>query len=247
MSVKEIKSFAESINRGPFKQLKRHGGHCPSAVIIEKAPAGTDIYDYAVRQAYLDMCRTVRGAGAPPKNKRVQEALEMASRSLRDYFGGKPKIKSEAFDSWMQSVLLNVGMPAKFTVGQSQKIINMAFKYLYCCDDYRSDKKDYFVNCHMPLDDYTLTWYKNECSPDWRKEAWSVIDDVLAYYDIQSAIREKLNGQNVLVAEFSIWSQEKRTRELIELKTAAQRILDSGNCDSQLRYLLESFSENLAV
>lgn len=36
------------------------------------------------------------------------------------------------------------------------------FKCLYCLEDFREDHRSHFTCCHMPLDGYTLAWYKRE-------------------------------------------------------------------------------------
>lgn len=248
MCIEEIKVFASSIKKGPFKSLNEPGGHCRSEEIASRNEGDyVDIFECAVRQAYLDMCRTVKGAGTPPKQECVQEALGEASRCLRNYFAEK-ELDLGAFDKWMEDSLGKVseaGKDAQITVGQSQKIINMALKYLYCCDDYRCDRSGYFTHCHMPLDDYTLTWYKHDCDPDWPKIPWSKIDDVDTYLAIQKNIREKLANKNVLVSEFEIWAGEKHARELAELKSAVEKIKDSDQCDLELREALSRFSEKL--
>ena len=113
------------------------------------------------------------------------------------------------------------------TYGQAQKVINMAFKYLYCLDT-KKDYKDIFEKCHMPLDSYTLEWYKRHIYPiDKTKnfkitsnDKWSNMDpqkyqaitnDIklhLQYTSITiNGVKEDL-PQTPLETEFIIWQEE---------------------------------------
>ena len=46
--------------------------------------------------------------------------------------------------------------------GLLQKVTSMTLKYLYCFGDV---EKDYLKDCYMPLDRYTISWYK-KCNID---------------------------------------------------------------------------------
>lgn len=49
--------------------------------------------------------------------------------------------------------------------GQAQKIVNMAFKYMYCVWYGKKEYKEYLEKCevcHMPLDSFSLEWI-NRC------------------------------------------------------------------------------------
>lgn len=47
----------------------------------------------------------------------------------------------------------------KVEYGKAQKIVNMTMKGLYCLKD--ADQKDrHFEHCHIPLDSFTLEWFK---------------------------------------------------------------------------------------
>jgi hypothetical protein len=50
----------------------------------------------------------------------------------------------------------------------AQKIVNMAFKYLYCFDDANIYYKK-FADCHMPLDRFTLKWFYSKVVPWYRR------------------------------------------------------------------------------
>ena len=208
-----IKEFFPTIKRGPFKCLRNYEGQVASEYIATQKNSKGDIYDCAVYEAWLDMCRTVPGAGKE-KKRQCEKARETAASELRRYFSGKPKATAEAFEGWIGSALSNVSAPTDLTIGQAQKILNMAFKYLYCCEDIRSKYEKHFTYCHMPLDSFTLNWYKKNCAAvKYDGTVWSKITDVSMYFNIQKEIREKLGGKDVLLQEFSIWQKEKEAAE----------------------------------
>lgn len=240
-----IKEFIMEIKRGPFKCLRDYEGEAASEYIAAQNADVGDIYDCAVYQAWLDMCRTVSATGKTDKNL-YEEARKDAADSLRQYFIGKPKTKADAFDNWFRSACFEIGAPAKLTVGQEQKILNMTFKYLYCCKDIRNKYEKHFTCCHMPLDSYTLNWYKDECnSRGYHGEAWSLLNDVSLYSSIQQHIRETLVGRNVLVEEFSIWQREKVEAEKKALKSSVKKIMDFEGCSKELKDELTKFVDSL--
>lgn len=115
----------------------------------------------------------------------------------------------------------------KVTYGQAQKVINMAFKYLYCLDR-ENDYRDIFDKCHMPLDSYTLEWYKRRIYPidkskDFKitsDDKWSTLTEE-KYRKISKDISLHLKEAKIIIngsaqdlpptpleAEFIIWPEE---------------------------------------
>ena len=174
---KVIEGFILGIKKGPFKFLKGYKGDAASENIAKQNEIIGDIYDCAVYQAWLDMNRTVDGAGKAKKAS-CEAARKAAAEMLREYFDHEPKATREDFDEWFFNSWPVVCKPAGLTLGQAQKILNMAFKYLFCCEDIRSKKQNHFTFCHMPLDSFTLNWYKNHCAAaQYSGEKWSQIND----------------------------------------------------------------------
>ena len=117
--------------------------------------------------------------------------------------------------------------------GQAQKVVNMALKYLFCCED---ADLDIFQYCHMPLDGLILNWCKKEfkISVNSDKDAWSKLTEE-KYTDITKAIFDKLKNGDVkysigendesnlsaipLEAELVIWREEARKKTTKELLT----------------------------
>ena len=126
----------------------------------------------AVRLAYLDAKRTMSGI----KETDRDNALRDIETALWKFFIEKPVQKSAPdFDKehdklckiWCESIKnKEIG-----TYGKAQKIVNMSFKYLFCCKD-ADDYKEYFKFCHMPLDSFTLEWFKREYSSDASNIEW---------------------------------------------------------------------------
>lgn len=117
--------------------------------------------------------------------------------------------------------------------GCAFKFASMLFKYLYCFDSVRDRFGDQFKECYLPLDKYTLNWYKRIGKETFVEQihsynsVWSRFDEDL-YKNIQDDIQSILdNGycvykdENVrcypktrLDLEFLIWEQEKRIDSL---------------------------------
>ena len=89
--------------------------------------------------------------------------------------------------------------------GQAQKVVNMALKYLYCCDNIDEQTRIKFDPCHMPLDQYTLAWYFLQGRNLFLE--WSYLNQK-QYETISIDIRTIL-GNDVLRAELVIWEGMK--------------------------------------
>lgn len=150
---------------------------------------GKKTKESAIEKAYSDMSR--RAAGHKPEMK--EKCVEWLSYKV--FNTELPDITSEeAFDEWHKKTCEELKSKCEMfgTIGRSQKVINMAFKYLSCVDDTYDHVLPY---CHMTLDSYTLNWYKTIISEKEKKnlKEWSKIDDYEnEYYSIQKKIREHL-------------------------------------------------------
>ena len=116
----------------------------------------------AVNNAYNDAKRTMNGISKV--DSELKKAKENVIELLKLYFTGAVPENTKDFDkkhnemckAWQKEFSL----PALKTYGKAQKIVNMSFKYLYCCEE--DSKNDYFKYCHMPLDSIILEWFKRE-------------------------------------------------------------------------------------
>lgn len=255
-----IAKFIGKIQRGPFYiESEKDKSELKSGDFLEASKNKkykNNIYALAVHQAYLDMNRTNRTVpDGWPEEKRMN-----LIEKLGVYFSKKPAPKESGdFDAKhreMMSVLDREG----FSVGQAQKIINMAFKYLYCCEDLRDAKGGFFDFCHMPLDSFTLNWVKeifeekngksipkqlgfnkgsgSEIKP-WSEIKWSAISNENGYFELEESIRKYIKNcesdVTVLQAEFYIWETEKNRASAKEARKLLKDLgLSNLNLDKQL-------------
>lgn len=190
-----------------------------------------DILTYAVNKAYIDMQpRTIKGHEII---KTAKLRNDLADRFCKYFKDPAPSTESD-FDKIHSDFcdFFLTGLNAIFTstpqqFGKAQKVINMAFKYLYCFDNATS-YPDHFKHCHMPIDSYTLNWcfdnglYKKSDIPNWstlKKSDYDILRD---------KIRKKLYPQSPLIEEFVIWPDEKaKANEINFIKTIMDYIADN--------------------
>ncbi|MBS6461421.1 MAG: hypothetical protein KH349_05660 [Clostridium sp.] len=197
--------------------------------ISVKKPA--DILEYAVNKAYIDMQpRTIKGHEII---KTAKLRNDLADRFFKYFNDPAPstesdfdKIHSDFCDFFLTGLnKIFASTPQAF--GKAQKVINMAFKYLYCFDDAIS-YLPHFTYCHMPIDSYTLNWcFDNKLYKKSKIRNWSTLKK--PDYDILcDKIRKKLAPQSPLIEEFVIWPEEKaKANEINFIKTIMDYIADN--------------------
>lgn len=194
-----------------------------------------EVYTAAVHLGYLDMCRTCHGIGAKVSDAQRKASFKTLGEEIKGLLSDSSIDSQEAFDA-KHKVLCNkymdllkkYGYAIKY--GQAQKVVNMALKYLFCCED---ADLDIFQYCHMPLDGLILNWCKKEfkISVNSDKDAWSKLTEE-KYTEITNAIFKKLKSRDVeysiggkntilpkipLAAELVIWPEEARKKTTKEL------------------------------
>ncbi len=198
VAIEEFKKDIENRNSNSLKELKS----VKNKVSIQAA----------VDLAYNDAKRTMTGIGNFGHNKTT--ALNAIAAKLLDYFE-EPAPNFDSFEE-KHKELCNIWCTEfrgseRGTYGKAQKIINMAFKYLRCCCD-AGKYPDHFKFCHMPLDSFTLTWYKRK-TDDKKNYTWSKIHPE-EYREIQKTIRNYLqkseNNLSPLELEFIVWPEIKK-------------------------------------
>ena len=195
------------------------------------------VYTAAVKLGYLDMCRTCHGIGAKVSADQREESFEKLGGEIKGLLSDSSIDSQEAFDAkhkelchYYMKLLSEYQYEIKY--GQAQKVVNMAFKYLFCCED--ASSKPAFKYCHMPLDGLILNWCKKEfkISVNSDKDACSKLTEE-KYTDITEAIFDKLKNGDVkysigendesnlsaipLEAEIVIWREEARKKTTKEL------------------------------
>ncbi len=208
-SAKAIKTAKDSFIRkvpgdgkkGPFYNCTQ-----PWEFIVDDE----ELFRNAVWQGYLDASRTFSGIKGK-KTDRNCGAFKKLADAIRSYFE-----KNDDFNhkKWCEDFISDMkefyDYDARY--GQAQKVVNMAFKYLYCCEG-AEKYKDKFDKCHMPLDQYTLAWLFSEGEPYYQEWSWFDYD---TYKEVNDRIREILKT-DILDKELVIWESYKG--RIVNLKT----------------------------
>lgn len=124
----------------------------------------TETIRSAVELAYNDAKRTMKGIGSQTKSR--EAALSDITNGLQAFFAAAAPQSADEFDKKHKALcaLWLKHFPGSHiaTYGKAQKIVNMSFKYLCCCED-AAAYAEHFRYCHVPLDTYTLKWFCREC------------------------------------------------------------------------------------
>ena len=199
-----------------------------------------EVYTAAVHLGYLDMCRTCHGIGAKVSDAQRKASFKTLGEEINGLLSYSSIDSQEAFDAKHKvlckkymDLLKKYGYAIKY--GQAQKVVNMAFKYLFCCEG--ASSKPAFKYCHMPLDGLIMNWCKDWCKKEYGisvnsdKDAWSKLTEE-KYTEITNAIFKKLKSRDVeysiggkntilpkipLAAELVIWPEEARKKTTKEL------------------------------
>lgn len=212
------------------------------------------VFPAAVKLGYLDMCRTCSGIGKKISDEQRKDIFDKIGTEIKARIEEADSIANQKdFDELHEKLCQFCTEQFKkydysITYGQAQKIINMAFKYLYCCE---GATEGIFTYCHMPLDSFILKWC-SECDlPEkCNEDAWSKLEKD-KYVKIQQEIRAYLNQGNtykvggnevdlpktVLDAEFIIWPEEVRRTSLKELENLLKKLGED-------KYFVENISED---
>ena len=126
-----------------------------------------EVYIKAIYLGYLDACRTFNGQS---KVKKDHKEIKVLAEEIKKYIDEDGS--GFFFDDYCKKLTDKYNM----TFGQAQKIVNMAFKYLYCLAE--DSIKDKFNCCHMPLDGIMLEWISENCEDVERSKIgkWSKLE-----------------------------------------------------------------------
>lgn len=178
----EVKKFRKTITKDPCQKYFLSQG------AVEHKWDDEDVYIDALYQGYLDACRTIswnskaneKGKklleekkewddkkGKSTKENPMRKPLKTVAGELQKYFTEEENKEpfNKKHSEWCEKLIKDYSsyLDEELTYGQAQKIINMAFKYLYCIFDAKEkleEKKERFKYCHMPLDKFSLEWVK---------------------------------------------------------------------------------------
>ena len=148
--------------------------------------------------------------------------IDLANQFV-DYFKAPAPATQAKFDKWHEETCKwfidefnnRVMRPSGYKgieYGKAQKIVNIAFKYLYLFCDIEPGNPGHFTFCHFAIDNYTLKWYNGLPGyPKCSARNWSdmIYDE---YIEIQKNIRayisKNIPDKTPFEAEFEIWSEE---------------------------------------
>ena len=126
-----------------------------------------EIIKQSVALSYRDIQRALHGIGVFQTEK--TNAIIWLEQELKSYFNAPP-LNEMKFNEWHKfscDKIISFFCDYKrrnelgFTYGCAQKLINLAFKYVYCFDLIQSQYNkyaEYFRFCHITLDNAILRW-----------------------------------------------------------------------------------------
>lgn len=225
-SDEKRKEFSGSIRTGKNKRK----------AILENGMSLEEAFSYA----YLDVCRTLRGikcVGDPIEVRKqcISKILTFCENDLNDLSHVQCEKDFDFAHKKISEIIREFYSENNydgFTVGKTQKWINMAFKYA-CIYDKKDAKmlSRIFNYCHVPIDRYIANPIVNELGVALPKYdgfkmpihvafdaskcnySWSKIDNYDDYLACQNSIREALRRDNpptnALEWEFTYWMSEK--------------------------------------
>lgn len=192
------------------------------------------VYKDALYQGYLDACRTIHwstkaredGDGLLKRKKvwdkkrpnteenPMRKPLTTVAQELCNYFNGDEKF-DDKYSDWCEALIDSYKkyLSDGITYGQAQKIINMAFKYLYCICDRCGGGEKYkkkFDKCHMPLDSFSLEWFKRKFKEDDFSNAESYPEN---YKKLPENLFTKGEKKKLKAESIGSWSSMQKTWE----------------------------------
>ena len=163
-----------------------------------------------VARAYRDFNRTLRGLVELPEHDVLRDK---ASRMVRRFVAGlaNRRVDQSQFDQLHMVACVDLcltysaGGFDKFCVGQAQKWLNMAVKYVFVFgEDRLPGYAGVFEMAHVPIDNIILD---KLCANGLRRPAtpWSKMADYAEYMHIQHSVRSAFPGMAPLAVEFALW------------------------------------------
>ena len=179
---------------------------------------------HAIEKAYIAMSPRTLGRGKVKGAKISTKDRNHILSNLADKFVGyfSSLVKSEKeFNEWHSQTcnefmdsFNNLLKKSKYTrimnYGKAQKIVNVAFKYLYMFLESAETYPQYFDFCHFTIDKHTLKWYNKYNVGAPYTKSWSNMSEK-EYFRIQNEIftyiRKTTSGTTPFLVEFEIWSE----------------------------------------
>lgn len=178
--------------------------------------AGDDLLLLCVRRAYHDMNRTLRGLrrirGAEALRERATDCVATLLKDLP----AKKIDSADAFDRWHKARcgrLISVYPQAfSLSVGQAQKWLNMALKYIFTLGEGRiPGYAPLYKFAHIPIDSIVLKEVARLGGPKLTMP-WSRLNDYGTYIAYQQECRNLFSGSCPLAAEFRLFQDNAAER-----------------------------------
>lgn len=174
--------------------------------------ANPDRLGACVDRAYRDLNRTLHGF---VKLSTADALRQRATTHVRSALAGLPasgaKWNQCDFDVWHRNLCEGLcaiyaegGFPS-FTIGQAQKWLNMAFKYVHVFGEARLPGfRGLYTFGHAPLDNVILGQLARFGAPRFTT-AWSRLRDYETYFQFQTWVRQRFPDAAPLAVEFHLW------------------------------------------
>jgi hypothetical protein len=165
-----------------------------------------------VHRAYLDLCRTLHGFRAFPKATVLSRRAHAKVQSSLLALSLNGCVDQDSFDKWHRKACaglckLYTDQNFKFGIGQAQKWINMAFKYLFVFGEEKiPGYADLYKFGHVPLDNWMLEKFAAHEAQNL-SSAWSRMRDYGEYFKFQSWIRRTFSDSVPLAVEFRMYQE----------------------------------------
>ena len=193
-----------------------------------RTPTSADQFDYLLRlyfgdnrdrlsrcvgRAYRDLNRTLHGFAQVAEGEEVRGRASLVVRSfLKDLVeSAGAEFDQGAFDGRHQAACTQLCSTysgagfGEFRVGQAQKWLNMALKYVFAFGEARlPGYTRVFELAHIPLDNIILDQLRPYGVPRLAS-AWSRVGSYEEYMGIQLWVRSAFPGSAPLAVEFALW------------------------------------------
>ena len=191
-------------------------------------PTSSDQFEYLLRlyfgpdldrlsccvdRAYRDLNRTLHGFA---RLSQGEELRGRASAVVRGFLTSLAELRADDLDQTvfddrhrtacaeLCSTYSAAGF-TKFRVGQAQKWLNMALKYVFAFGEDRvPGYADLFELAHIPLDNIILEQLRSYGAPELTTR-WSRVSSYEEYMVIQRWVRSFFVGSAPLAVEFALW------------------------------------------
>ena len=164
-----------------------------------------------IGRAYRDLNRTLHGFAKVPEGEGLRVRASAVVRAFLTGLAGAGGLDQPAFDRRHQAACMELCSTysaagfAEFRVGQAQKWLNMALKYVFAFgEDRLPGYAGVFGLAHIPLDNIILGQLRRHRVPRLAS-AWSRVASYEEYMGIQRWIRSAFSDSAPLAVEFALW------------------------------------------